>query len=563
MVNMICNNNNFFAHVQKHCKTNHYNLFLHKHLGDVFYAIGLKDAFEKTHKAPLHFIIRPQHEFLMKMYNITNYSVCDIHDLDKKIMSLNLPYLPGSTNKSHKFDSLCKDLFVSFPIKAIPFILDGDINSFFLFNNYWCFLWAYNCGINIDNFKFNIPPKQLMLSKKALNKIKKIAPLNKIVLFAPEAATAIELPVEFWNEIAEEVHKKGYSIIVNSKKYKISHGISAFDLNLSLEDVVALGFNCANVFSLRSGLCDVLVGAGKKLYAFYPAMLRREMFSLSKPFSQPSEVKEIGIYNWKIDSVKWQGIDLTQKLQKQINIVYRIYLKEKIKALFSLRKRKERHKYLYNLFRNIGGISKMFPENNLGNPRPKQNVNLKFLGIPLWQKKYIKEGDGQKKVIKILGGLIKYTQSANNAKKLNILGIGVMTHKFVRFETIKILGVTVFKKDRQPQFLQWFLEQCGDDFDDAYIIPYNIGETVICLSYIERWIKNNKSKKPILIIRQKKDHKLYKMFDIKTSQLHYIPMSNFDANNMFPSTLVEKNKHRIFLAPGSIALEIKNKHKHF
>ncbi|MBR2033926.1 MAG: hypothetical protein IKA03_04560, partial [Alphaproteobacteria bacterium] len=460
MVNMICNNNNFFAHVQKHCKTNHYNLFLHKHLGDVFYAIGLKDAFEKTHKAPLHFIIRPQHEFLMKMYNITNYSVCDIHDLDKKIMSLNLPYLPGSTNKSHKFDSLCKDLFVSFPIKAIPFILDGDINSFFLFNNYWCFLWAYNCGINIDNFKFNIPPKQLMLSKKALNKIKKIAPLNKIVLFAPEAATAIELPVEFWNEIAEEVHKKGYSIIVNSKKYKISHGISAFDLNLSLEDVVALGFNCANVFSLRSGLCDVLVGAGKKLYAFYPAMLRREMFSLSKPFSQPSEVKEIGIYNWKIDSVKWQGIDLTQKLQKQINIVYRIYLKEKIKALFSLRKRKERHKYLYNLFRNIGGISKMFPENNLGNPRPKQNVNLKFLGIPLWQKKYIKEGDGQKKVIKILGGLIKYTQSANNAKKLNILGIGVMTHKFVRFETIKILGVTVFKKDRQPQFLQWFLEQC-------------------------------------------------------------------------------------------------------
>ena len=78
----------------------------------------------------------------------------------------------------------------------------------------------------------------------------------------------MEFPVEFWNTIAEQVHAHGYTIIVNSKKCEIKHGMSAYDLDLSLSDVVALGLSCAYVFSLRSGLCDVLVGAGEKLYAF-------------------------------------------------------------------------------------------------------------------------------------------------------------------------------------------------------------------------------------------------------------------------------------------------------
>ena len=63
----------FYNDINKLCKTEEYNLVLHKHLGDVFYAIGLKDEFERVYGKKLHFIVRPQHEFLMKMYGITNY----------------------------------------------------------------------------------------------------------------------------------------------------------------------------------------------------------------------------------------------------------------------------------------------------------------------------------------------------------------------------------------------------------------------------------------------------------------------------------------------------------
>ena len=74
----------FYNKVVKLCKQNSYNLVLHKHLGDVFYAIASKPFFESQYNAPLHFIVRPQHEFLMKMFGIKNYSVCDLDSLVKK-----------------------------------------------------------------------------------------------------------------------------------------------------------------------------------------------------------------------------------------------------------------------------------------------------------------------------------------------------------------------------------------------------------------------------------------------------------------------------------------------
>ena len=79
------------------CQPGAYNLVLHKHLGDVFYAIGAKDEFEATYNAKLHFIVRPQHEFLMQMYGIEDYSVYDLDVLVKKkgfIPLIPLVYLP-------------------------------------------------------------------------------------------------------------------------------------------------------------------------------------------------------------------------------------------------------------------------------------------------------------------------------------------------------------------------------------------------------------------------------------------------------------------------------------
>ena len=366
----------FYNKASKLCKQGEYNLVLHKHLGDVVYAIGLKDEFERVYGKKLHFIVRPQHEFLMKIYGINDYSVFDLKEFEKFAAQSDFRYLLPAPNKSHKFDTLCKDIFSSFPLENVPFIWDSDNSSFFLFDHYWGYLWGCNARIDFENFKFPLPKNKLPIQPNLRKKLKKIAPLDKIILFAPEAATAIELPVELWNIIADKVYAKGYKIIVNSKKYKINHGISAFDLGLSLEDVVAVGLNCAYVFSLRSGLCDALVGARERLYAFYPAMLKREMNSLTFPFAQETKVNEILLEKWSISPVVWENIDLTPELQKYINSMKKNYHIEKIKYKFARKKNKEGHRFWYMLFKDIFDKSKIFPNNNIDNLSQKKNFNF-------------------------------------------------------------------------------------------------------------------------------------------------------------------------------------------
>lgn len=375
----------FYNEVLKLCKPNQYNLLLHKHLGDIFYAAATKEEFEQTHKAQLHFIVRPQHEFVMKMHGITNYSLCDITKYEKQIAQYNFPFLvPLAVNKTHYFETACKDLFQSFPIKDLPFIADADRSVLILFDNFWAFFWPHNLGLDIDNFRYHLPAYNPALSESAKNKLADIAPLEKIVLFAPDALSTVEFAPEFWNILAEAVNRHGYKIIVNSKKYKIKHGISAFDLDLSLQDVVALGLSCAYVFSLRSGLCDVLVGAGERLYAFYSAMLRREMHSLNSCFEQSPNVNEIAVWDWKIDKVVWEGEDLTKPLQKHINKLHRDFIIEKVKYLCALpsRSRRNAHKFWYRVIRDTAGNTKWFPNNNKENilPKYRDKKNI-FFGI--------------------------------------------------------------------------------------------------------------------------------------------------------------------------------------
>ena len=519
----------FYYKINKLCKIGEYNLVLHKHLGDVFYAIGLKNEFERVYGKKLHFIVRPQHEFLMKMYGITDYSVFDLKEFEKFASQSDFRYMPYASHKSHKFDMLCKDVFSSMPLENIPFILDGDVSSFFLFNHYWCFLWPYNAGININHFKFPLPKNKLPIQPKLRKKINKIAPLDKIVLFAPEAATATELGPEFLNIIADKVHEKGYKIIVNSKKYKINHGISAFDLGLSLEDVVALGLNCAYVFSLRSGLCDALVGAGERLYAFYPAMLKREMNSLTFPFEQETNVNEILLEKWSISPVVWENIDLTPELQKYINSMKKNYHLEKIKYKLARKKNKEGHRFWYMLFKDIFDKSKIFPNNNLDNlPQKTSSPSKKnsFLGIPLYKTK--KNGTIKKHYI--LDGLIRYKENERHCWTLSVLGIKLLHYNK---EFLKLLYIPILKFNWKKRWLNKLQSQIDTKYDDIYLLRHNIGETTVELMFLQARIKANKSKKPLLIVWDKKNIGYYKMFVKDNVDMQYIKLNQYDIMSVF------------------------------
>lgn len=548
----------YIDNIKKHCKAGCYNFIAHKHLGDIFYQIQALLLFSKKNDVDVHVLIQKKYEFLVNMLGLKNYSIIDelplldarfLFDFHKIYPTLNLN-MDSLTNIVNKY------LFSMFPIKNYPFVLECDFPDFIAYNNYWCFRWAAYLNM-VNPAKYVIPNKTLSLSDEAKYIVNKIAPINKIVLFAPEAATAIEFAPEFWNIIAEQVHKKGYTIIVNSKKYKINHGISAFDLGLSLQDVVALGLNCAYVFSLRSGLCDVLVGAGERLYAFYPAQLRREYKSLETPFDEKTNVNEIQIYNWKIDHVVWENIDLTKNLQNYINGMHRNYYKEKIKRIFSKKSNKQGHRFLQHLFNDLAGMSKVFPENNIQNPKPNFYKNVSVLGFSIY-KHFVINANPKKDRKIYLGGLLHRTKYLNDGARITrFLGIPVYQRKYTKYKIVKILGIPVYIKDRTKEFLQSLCSKIQCDYDDIYISRHNIGETYVYLSHIKDWINYNKSKKPVVVVWRKKDIPFYEMFVKNYADVVYVPIEQYDLNLFLTQDVTSFENHRIFCHTLEIAENMK------
>ena len=59
---------NIVRQVEALCREDAYNIVAYKHLGDVFYFLGAKEALEKTFGGKVHYILLPQHEFLAKLW---------------------------------------------------------------------------------------------------------------------------------------------------------------------------------------------------------------------------------------------------------------------------------------------------------------------------------------------------------------------------------------------------------------------------------------------------------------------------------------------------------------
>lgn len=269
-----------YKKVKGACKPGQYNVFLHKHLGDLVSCISCIAQFELEYKTPLHIILPREFEFLCRLFNVQNYTCLDnLKELRRSIDSKPSRYLTETQFKnSHTWDILCKDIFISIPEIEEPFIVDSESHNFFLWDDYISKFWAWNIGIKSSfNFSPTINQNSLKISATSLSKLTAISQVKNIVLLAPDAATAVELPIALWEQIVEVLKEEGYKVVVNSQKYKFDNIPSTFELNLSLEEIVWLGYNCAYVFSLRSGLCDALVGIGERLYAFIQQCLKEKL----------------------------------------------------------------------------------------------------------------------------------------------------------------------------------------------------------------------------------------------------------------------------------------------
>ncbi len=305
----------FYQQFLRYSHVGEYNIILHRHLGDNFIIVSLIDEFEKKYKSKVHFIISPATEIVMKLFKIDNYTVVNMRQFIKD-------KLPLKELSPIQIDKIEEELFAYYvpcvPVKTLPFIVwpfgNKKLGSSFIFCNF-ANGWSQSLGLSTTQLKRreNYPD----ISESLLKKVSRIAPLDKIVLFAPEAQSFKMLDERIWETLAQEIKSQGFEIISNVIKPENCIKGTHY-LQMSLEEVIALAMHCHSVFSLRSGFCDVIAAKGKNLYVFYtPEMGDMAYYSLNNLFKLPSPVHEYLLTSSQKKSLIWQGVDLLKNINRK------------------------------------------------------------------------------------------------------------------------------------------------------------------------------------------------------------------------------------------------------
>lgn len=289
---IIFNVNQFYNYIINHCQSDCFNLVLHRHLGDSFALLCLKDYFEKKYKKQLHFFVKPRQEVLMKIFNIENYTIFDITnflDIGDYTTEIDI----SKTQYIDKIEeNLYINLFPSVPLINTPFIC----NPIEYIKNkcpYENFIHGWSIMLGLDIKQVESPKLNIELSDEVLKKLDYID-FNKVICFAPEANSCKEINIEFWNLLAEQLTKKGFSVIVNAvnRHHEIKF---ANYINCSLYDFIAIAKRARAVFTIRSGLADILANVQKKCFVFSTEEIYQDYFYMNKIFKLPYEVNEIRI----------------------------------------------------------------------------------------------------------------------------------------------------------------------------------------------------------------------------------------------------------------------------
>ena len=241
-------------------------------LGDTMMLCGLKNAVEQKFHGKIYFFIKPSHEVIMKMYDLHDYQVVDMRDFDLK----QLGKISGSP-------ALGK-LFVAHPI----YTQNNELLNEFRKKEY-SFIEFYEKFLGLDGeISFQSPKVYPELSSEIRNRLPQN--FDKLILLAPEANSSKIENLSFFSEIISKAKKQGYVVLINVTDLdNILDG--TYYLPLSLSDTVALSTLCKEVHSVRSGLCDLIVGKCRKLTVYYNDKNNQRRYTL-KQFPYHKNVKE-------------------------------------------------------------------------------------------------------------------------------------------------------------------------------------------------------------------------------------------------------------------------------
>lgn len=560
----------FRSEIEALCRPDGYNVVLHKHLGDVFYTIGSKSILEKTWGKPFRFIVAPQHEFLMKLWRVDDYVVYDLDSLVRRNKDFLRAYFNGRVPTAQEKDWLDNTVFQiafgSLPNIGGACVAENPINNFLDYPYYWCFRWASNLGVE-EEFRFDVPCGSLDLSERARRALDSLGGPDKTILLLPEAATATELPVEWWEDVTQELCQKGFSVLVNSRRYELPGAFSTFDFGLSLEDVVAIGFQCHSILALRSGITDVLVGVGERMTVIVPAMLHREADGLDRPFSTRTGVREILLYHWDTHPKEYsfEGVDLSCILRRGLSVIRQSYWRELFLSLFG-----DHHRFWYRVFRNVGGRNALFRDNNEMNAASLDCQRCDLPGSFVYAKSSFYLNNYKLIERRILGGVI-VSLKKEASFKLKLLGVPVWSWKDRERRVYRFFGIPVWSLSRRETFWKYFLSRLQSESslayaegqaDHVFVIRHNIGETVAYFAGLQEWIRRLGAKRPLLVVWRKRDLALARLFFGRQSFVRYIHIPQSDLNLFLRDELIEREGMAIHAPTFEIAEGMSRAFKH-
>lgn len=118
---------------------------------------------------------------------------------------------------------------------------------------------------------------------------------RETVIFMPYANSTGLLPAAFWEKLACQLKKPGYTVLTNVKDMTEQPVKGTGRLCADIATTAAVCEQCRLVVSLRSGLCDVLAFTGARL-----AVLNKSEYHL-KEWDLHAAVNRPGIYNIMAD----------------------------------------------------------------------------------------------------------------------------------------------------------------------------------------------------------------------------------------------------------------------
>lgn len=123
--------------------------------------------------------------------------------------------------------------------------------------------------------KENIRKKDIEKNQEKISYAKKLLlkhqlPQYKTVILAPYAKTAARIEMQFWEQLANILKKKGYSVCTNVGTAEEVAILGTQSLDFSLEYAKEVLEVAGTFIGLRSGFCDLISQAECKKIIFYP-----------------------------------------------------------------------------------------------------------------------------------------------------------------------------------------------------------------------------------------------------------------------------------------------------